>query len=65
MHEAVPGADGLLGEVDAVLVPGGFGERGSAGKIAAIQYARENKIPFFGICLGMQMAVVEFARNVC
>jgi CTP synthase len=54
----------LLGGVDAVLVPGGFGERGSEGKIAAIQYARENQIPFFGICLGMQMAVVEFARHV-
>ena len=51
--------------VDGILVPGGFGERGSEGKIAAIRYARENKIPFFGICLGMQMAVVEFARNVC
>ena len=47
-----------------VLVPGGFGERGLEGKIAAVQYARENKMPFFGICLGMQMAVVEFARNV-
>jgi CTP synthase len=51
--------------VDGILVPGGFGERGSEGKIAAIRYARENRIPFFGICLGMQMAVVEFARNVC
>jgi CTP synthase len=51
--------------VDGILVPGGFGQRGSEGKIAAIRYARENKIPFFGICLGMQMAVVEFARNVC
>jgi len=49
---------------DAILVPGGFGERGVEGKIAAIQYARENKIPYLGICLGMQMAVVEFARNV-
>jgi len=52
-------------EVAGILVPGGFGERGSEGKIAAIRYARENKTPFFGICLGMQMAVVEFARNVC
>ena len=52
-------------DVDGILVPGGFGERGSEGKISAIQYARENSIPFFGICLGMQMAVVEFARNVC
>jgi len=49
---------------DAVLVPGGFGERGVEGKILAIQFARENKIPYLGICLGMQMAVVEFARNV-
>jgi len=51
--------------VDGILVPGGFGERGSEGKIAAIRHAREEGIPFFGICLGMQMAVVEFARNVC
>ncbi len=50
--------------VDGILVPGGFGDRGIEGKITAITYARENKIPFFGICLGMQMAVVEFARNV-
>jgi len=52
----------FLSEVQAVLVPGGFGVRGSEGKIAAVRYARERKIPFFGICLGMQMAVVEFAR---
>ncbi len=52
-----------LNKVHAILVPGGFGERGAEGKITAIQYARENKIPFFGICLGMQMAVVEAARN--
>jgi CTP synthase len=58
-------ADILLKNVDGVLIPGGFGDRGSEGKIAAIRYARENGIPFFGICLGMQMAVVEFARNVC
>jgi CTP synthase len=50
--------------VDAILVPGGFGERGIQGKIKAVTYARENKIPYFGICLGMQMAVIEFARNV-
>ena len=50
--------------VDGVLVPGGFGNRGTEGKIKAIRYARENKIPFLGICLGMQMAIVEFARNV-
>jgi len=48
-----------------ILVPGGFGERGIEGKIGAVKYARENKIPYFGICLGMQMAVIEFARNVC
>lgn len=50
--------------MDAILVPGGFGERGVEGKIAAIQYARENKVPYLGICLGMQMAVVEYARHV-
>jgi len=55
----------LLGDVHGILVPGGFGERGVEGKIRAIKYARENKIPFYGICLGMQLAVVEFARNVC
>jgi CTP synthase len=53
-----------LADVDAVLVPGGFGERGVKGKIAAIQYARENKKPYLGICFGMQLAVIEFARNV-
>ncbi|RQW88171.1 MAG: CTP synthase [Geobacter sp.] len=52
-------------DVDGILVPGGFGERGTEGKILAIEYARTHKIPFFGICLGMQMAVVEYARNVC
>ncbi|HEU4579579.1 MAG TPA: CTP synthase [Polyangiaceae bacterium] len=51
--------------LDGLLVPGGFGERGSEGKIQAIRYARENQIPYFGICLGMQLAVVEFARNRC
>ena len=59
------GAPELLSQAEGILVPGGFGERGSEGKIEAIRYARENNIPFFGICLGMQMAVVEFARNVC
>ncbi|MGD8317188.1 MAG: CTP synthase [Myxococcales bacterium] len=54
-----------LGRHDAILVPGGFGDRGAEGKIRAIQFARENGVPFFGICLGMQMAVVEYARNVC
>ncbi|MAF31248.1 MAG: CTP synthetase [Magnetococcales bacterium] len=51
-------------DVQGILVPGGFGNRGTEGKIRAIQFARENKVPYFGICLGMQMAVVEFARNV-
>lgn len=52
-----------LQEVDAILVPGGFGERGVEGKIATVKYARENKIPYLGICLGMQVAVIEFARD--
>jgi len=56
--------DELFHEVSGILVPGGFGERGVEGKIRAIKYARENNIPFLGICLGMQLAVVEFARNV-
>ncbi len=54
----------LLAGIDGVLVPGGFGKRGSEGKIAAVRYARERPLPFFGICLGMQFAVIEFARNV-
>lgn len=54
----------LLGDVDGLIVPGGFGGRGIEGKIKAINYARVNKIPFLGICLGMQLAVIEFARNV-
>ena len=54
----------FLGGCDGILVPGGFGDRGIEGKISAIRYARERKVPFFGICLGMQMAVVEFARHV-
>ncbi len=54
-----------LADVDAVLVPGGFGKRGTEGMIRAIEYARVNKIPFLGICLGMQTAVIEFARHVC
>jgi CTP synthase len=58
------GIEARLGHLDAVLVPGGFGDRGTEGKIASIAYARENKVPYFGICLGMQLAVVEFARNV-
>jgi CTP synthase len=56
--------ENLLKNVDGVLVPGGFGERGIEGKLVAIQYVRENKIPFLGICLGMQCAVIEFSRNV-
>jgi CTP synthase len=55
---------GVLEGVDGILVPGGFGNRGVEGKIATVQYARENNIPFLGICLGMQVAVIEFARNV-
>ena len=49
--------------VAGILIPGGFGKRGTEGKIAAINYARKNKIPFLGICFGMQMAIIEFARN--
>ncbi|HSD64049.1 MAG TPA: gamma-glutamyl-gamma-aminobutyrate hydrolase family protein, partial [Ignavibacteriaceae bacterium] len=55
----------LLEGISGILVPGGFGERGIEGKIKAVRYARENNIPYFGICLGMQCAVIEFARNVC
>ncbi len=57
-------AEKKLGSVDAILVPGGFGEEGVKGKIAAVKYARENKIPYFGICYGMQIAVIEMARNI-
>ncbi len=57
-------AEELLSDVHGILVPGGFGERGIEGKIEAVKFARENKVPFFGICLGMQCAVIEFARNV-
>ena len=59
------GPEVALAGLDAILVPGGFGERGTEGKIASIRYARESKIPYFGICLGMQLAVVEFARHIC
>ena len=59
------GVDGWLDDVDGILVPGGFGERGTEGKVKAIEFARLKNIPFFGICLGMQMAAIEFARNVC
>ncbi|ATB36036.1 CTP synthetase [Cystobacter fuscus] len=58
------GAEAILSGADAVLVPGGFGVRGTEGKISAVRYAREKRVPFFGICLGLQMAVVEFSRNV-
>ena len=54
----------MLSGLDGILVPGGFDYRGSSGKIDAIRYARERKVPFFGICLGLQCAVIEFARNV-
>ncbi|MEE8382175.1 MAG: CTP synthase [Thermodesulfobacteriota bacterium] len=59
------GLGDTLSDVEGILVPGGFGDRGIEGKIEAIRYGRENKIPFLGICLGMQLAVIEFARNVC
>lgn len=58
-------AGSFLGQADAILVPGGYGERGVEGKITAVKYARENSVPYLGICLGMQIAVIEFARNVC
>ena len=58
-------AQEMLGGVQGILVPGGFGSRGIEGKICAIRYARENKIPYLGLCLGMQLAIVEYARNVC
>jgi CTP synthase len=54
-----------LGSADGILIPGGFGVRGVEGKVAAVHFARERKVPFLGICLGLQVAVVEFARNVC
>ena len=61
----IRGAKEVIGDVDGILVPGGFGDRGIEGKILAAQYAREQGIPYFGICLGMQIATIEFARNVC
>lgn len=63
--ESFDRASEVLEGIDGLLIPGGFGERGIEGKILAVQYAREQKIPFLGICLGMQTAVIEFARNVC
>ncbi len=62
--ESLDSLDSVFEGVQGILVPGGFGDRGVEGKIRAIQYARENKIPFFGLCLGMQCAVIEYARNV-
>ncbi len=59
------GAAKYLESVSGILIPGGFGDRGIEGKIAAAQYARENGIPYFGICLGMQIATIEFARHAC
>jgi CTP synthase len=59
------GVDGQLKDVAGVLIPGGFGERGVEGKIEAARFAREHKVPFLGLCLGMQVATIEFARNVC
>ena len=58
-------AENMIGSADGIIIPGGFGTRGVEGKIAACRYARENNLPFLGICLGMQVAVVEFARHVC
>ena len=58
-------AAGHLNDVDGIIVPGGFGTRGAEGKIACVKYARENNLPYLGICFGFQMAVIEFARNVC
>lgn len=63
-EELNPSSLASLKDLDGILIPGGFGERGIEGKIAAIQYARERKIPFLGICLGMQLSIIEFARNI-
>ena len=59
------GAEKVIGQIDGILIPGGFGDRGIEGKIATAKHARENQIPYFGICLGMQIATIEFARNIC
>jgi len=64
-YETAPKQLAELKKFDGVIVPGGFGGRGTEGKIAAIQYLRKNKIPFFGLCYGMQLAAIEFARHVC
>ena len=58
-------SDSFFENIDGVLIPGGFGDRGIEGKVLSSKYARENKIPFLGICLGMQCAIIDFARNVC
>lgn len=63
-HATAANADTILGDVSGILVPGGFGDRGIDGKLEAIKYARTNNIPFLGLCLGMQLSIVEFARNV-
>lgn len=63
-NDILANGTGVLAGHDAILVPGGFGERGIEGKIAAVKYARENKVPYLGICLGLQVAVIEYARNV-
>jgi CTP synthase len=65
LEAADPSSDAQLEDYDGILVPGGFGKRGIEGMLVAIRYARERKVPYFGICLGMQTACVEFARNVC
>src|SRR5690606_12193536 len=59
-----PGGLEQLRQLDGIVIPGGFGDRGTEGKIAAARFARENGIPFFGLCMGMQIAVIEFCRNV-
>jgi len=64
-YEENPSEVKELSDYDGIIIPGGFGNRGTEGKIKAIQYCRENKIPFLGLCLGMQLSVIEFARNVC
>jgi len=64
-YEKDPGATAELKKYDGIIVPGGFGKRGVEGKIKAIEFCRKNKIPFFGLCFGLQLSVIEFARNVC
>ncbi|MFT5208791.1 MAG: CTP synthase [Flavobacterium sp.] len=64
-QEVIDKGTDILADADAILVPGGFGERGFEGKVRAAQYARENKVPYLGICYGMHAAIVDFARNVC